>query len=194
MPRRFSRRRPTPPLLAVVIIILLVVGRWLTRPPEAPPLPPAASGEFVVKRAVDGDTLLLANGNRVRLIGVDTPETKHPDLPVQPFGPEASEYTRNRVQGKRVRLEFDKEREDDYGRILAYVYINDELLNEELIRGGYGRAITHFPFSAAKKRLFRQAEQDAKREHRGIWSLQLPDRNPQSKRPASQNGSTRFRN
>ena len=90
MPRRFSRRRPTPPLLALVIVLLLVAGRWLTRPQEAPPPPPAGSGEFVVKRAVDGDTLLLTNGNRVRLIGVDTPETKHPNLPVQPFGPEAS--------------------------------------------------------------------------------------------------------
>jgi micrococcal nuclease len=194
MPRRFSRRRPTPPLLALAIVLLLVAGRWLTRPQEAPPPPPAGSSEFVVKRAVDGDTLLLTNGNRVRLIGVDTPETKHPDLPDQPFGPEASEYTRNRVEGKRVRLEFDKEREDRFGRILAYVYINDALLNEELIRSGLGRAITHFPYSPAKKRLFRQAEQDAKRERRGIWSVESPDHLPQSNRRASQKGSTRVRN
>ena len=194
MPRRFSRRRPTPPLLALAIVLLLVAGRWLTRPQEAPPPLPAGSSEFVVKRVVDGDTLLLTNGNRVRLIGVDTPETKHPDLPVQPFGPEASEYTRNRVEGKRVRLEFDKEREDRHGRILAYVYIDDALLNEELILGGFGRAITHFPFSPAKKRLFRQAEQDAKREQRGIWSVELQDRSPQPNRRASQKGSTGARN
>jgi hypothetical protein len=65
-------------------------------------------GDFeVVERVVDGDTLLLASGERVRLIGVDTPETKHPKKPVERFGKEASEFTRHMVQGKRVRLELD---------------------------------------------------------------------------------------
>jgi endonuclease YncB( thermonuclease family) len=68
----------------------------------------ATHGDFeVVERVVDGDTLLLQSGERVRLIGVDTPETKHPKKPVERFGKEASEFTRQMVEGKRVRLEFD---------------------------------------------------------------------------------------
>ncbi len=178
MPGRFSRRRPTSPLIALLIVLLLLAGRWWTRPPEAPPV--AESGDAVVQRVVDGDTLLLADGNRVRLLGVDTPETKHPELAVQPFGPEASEFTRQRVEGKQVRLQFDKEREDRHGRILAYVYFGDSMLNEELIRAGMGRAITHFPFSPAMKRRFRQAEDEAKRARRGIWSVDSPNRSPAS--------------
>jgi endonuclease YncB( thermonuclease family) len=68
----------------------------------------ATHGDFeVVERVVDGDTLLLTSGERVRLIGVDTPETKQPKKPVKRFGKEASEFTRHMVEGKRVRLELD---------------------------------------------------------------------------------------
>src|SRR5207247_736210 len=84
-------------------------------------------GDFdVVERVVDGDTLLLQSGERVRLIGVDTPEIKHPKKPVEYFGKEASAFTRRMVEGKRVRLEFDqgnaaRGHKDRYQRTLAYV-------------------------------------------------------------------------
>jgi hypothetical protein len=66
---------------------------------------------------VDGDTLVLQNDERVRLIGVDTPETKHPTKPVEPFGPEASSFTKRAVEGKLVRLKFDREKRDRYQRL-----------------------------------------------------------------------------
>jgi len=83
-----------------------------------------------VKRVVDGDTFVLENGERVRLIGVDTPETKHPQKPVGYYGKEASRFTRKMVQGKRVRLEFNMANayigyKDKYGRTLAYVFLTD---------------------------------------------------------------------
>ena len=111
-------------------------------------------GDFdVVERVVDGDTLLLQSGERVRLIGVDTPEIKHPKKPVQYFGNEASAFTRRVVEGKRVRLEFDQgnaaqKHKDRYGRTLTYVFLEEgTLLNAEIIKQGYGHAYTQFPFS-----------------------------------------------
>lgn len=176
---RFPRGRSTPAQIALVVLLLLIAGRWLRQQPT--PFPSAEPGVFVVKRAVDGDTLLLQDGRRVRLIGVDTPETKHPRRPVEPFGPEASAFTRDHVEGRSVRLEFDKERRDRYGRILAYVYQEegDWLLNEELIRAGLGRAVTRFPYSAAMKRRFRNAEQQAREAGEGIWSTESRPQIPQ---------------
>ena len=72
----------------------------------------------IIKRVIDGDTLLLANGEYVRLIGVDTPETVHPEKPVEYFGKEAYQFTKKMAEGKEVRLEYDQTRRDRYGRIL----------------------------------------------------------------------------
>lgn len=130
-------------------------------------------GEVVrVLRAVDGDTLLLVDGRRVRLLGIDTPETKHPDRPAQPFGSEASAFVASLVDGKSVSLEYDRERLDDYGRWLAYVFINDELLNERLILEGFSEAENAFPFRSDMKRRFEKAQEQARSASRGIWSLQ----------------------
>jgi endonuclease YncB( thermonuclease family) len=98
-------------------------------------------------RVVDGDTIILNNGERVRLISVDTPETKHPKKPVEYYGKEASAFTKRMVEGKEVRLEYDWQRKDKYGRTLAYVYLkNGTFLNAEIVKQGYGHAYTRFPF------------------------------------------------
>ena len=123
-----------------------------------------------VTRVIDGDTLVLDGGERVRLIGVDTPETVHPQKPVEYFGKEASEFTRRAAEGRRVRLEYDQGtgRQDRYGRTLAYVYLEDgRLLNLKIIEGGYGHAYTRFPF--AKMEEFRRAEQTARERESGLW-------------------------
>lgn len=125
-------------------------------------------GTHLVKRVIDGDTLELSAGERVRLIGVDTPETKDPRKPVQYFGREAAEFTRRMVEGKRVRLEYDWERRDKYGRTLAYVYLEDgTFLNAEIIRQGYGFAYTRSPFKYLEE--FRKLEQEAREAGRGLW-------------------------
>lgn len=121
-----------------------------------------------VERVIDGDTVVLDGGERVRLIGVDTPETVHPRKPVERYGKEASEFTRTMVEGRRVRLEYGTEREDRYGRTLAYVYMEDgTLLNEVIIKYGYGHAYTRFPFS--KMDDFREAERSAREDRVGLW-------------------------
>ena len=121
-----------------------------------------------VKRVVDGDTLLLTNGERVRLIGVDTPETKHPQKPVQYFGKEAYLFTKRMVEGKEVRLEYDWQKRDKYGRLLAYVYLLDgTFLNAEIIKQGFGFAYTRFPFKFLEE--FRRYEREARENRRGLW-------------------------
>jgi micrococcal nuclease len=126
-----------------------------------------------VVRVVDGDTIELDGGEKVRLIGVDTPETVHPNKPVERFGKEASSFTRRTVEGKRVRLEYDPgpSRLDKYGRTLAYVYLLDgRLLNLEIIRQGYGHAYTKYPFTQSRMNEFRAAEQEARAARRGLWA------------------------
>ena len=121
-----------------------------------------------VKRVIDGDTLLLANDERVRLIGVDTPETKHPQKPVEHFGKEAYLFTKSMVEGKEVRLEYDQQRRDKYARLLAYVYLLDgAFLNAEIIKQGYGFAYTRFPFKYLEE--FRQYEREARENKKGLW-------------------------
>jgi micrococcal nuclease len=123
---------------------------------------------YRVKRAIDGDTLLLTNGEKVRLIGVDTPETKHPRKPVQYFGKEAHLFTKQMVDGKEARFEFDRRKRDKYRRLLAYVYLLDgTFLNAEIIKQGYGSAYIKFPFKYKEE--FRRYEREARENMRGLW-------------------------
>jgi micrococcal nuclease len=123
---------------------------------------------FIVKKVIDGDTLLLTNGEYVRLIGVDTPETKHPEKPVEYFGEEAYRFTKRMVEEKEVRLEYDQTRRDKYGRLLAYVYLVDgTFLNAEIIKQGYGFAYTKYPFKYLEG--FRRHEREAREKKRGLW-------------------------
>jgi micrococcal nuclease len=121
-----------------------------------------------VERVVDGDTLLLTNGKYVRLIGVDTPETKHPEKPVERFGKEAYLFTKKMVERKEVRLEYDQTRRDRHGRVLAYVYLMDgTFLNAEIIKQGYGFPYTKYPFKYLEQ--FRAYEREARENKKGLW-------------------------
>lgn len=121
-----------------------------------------------VIRVVDGDTIVLDGNEKVRLIGVDTTESVHPSKPVEYFSKEASEFTRSMVEGKRVRLEYDWQRTDKYGRTLAYIYLEGgTFVNLEIVRQGYGHAYTKYPFKHMEE--FRQAERQARENNRGLW-------------------------
>jgi len=128
---------------------------------------------YRVQRVVDGDTIVLENGEKVRLIGVDTPETKHPSKPIEYYGKEASAFTRRMCEGKRVRLEYDWEKTDRYGRILAYVFVleggTELFLNAELIKQGYGHAYLKYPFNDQRMKEFREYERQARENSLGLW-------------------------
>lgn len=128
-----------------------------------------------VTRVVDGDTfeaLLRGDILDVRMIGIDTPETVHPELPVECFGPEASAFTERRLAGERIGLEFDVERIDQFGRTLAYVWVGGRLFNEDIVRQGYA-TVTTFPPNVAHVERFVEAERKARRDGLGLWSACL---------------------
>ncbi|HEX6984244.1 MAG TPA: thermonuclease family protein [Planctomycetaceae bacterium] len=184
-------RRSRAPWWVILVVVLAVVAAQFFASGNAPdgeagPVDAGDAGRtYLVERVIDGDTLVLAGGDRVRLLGVDTPETVAPGRPVEPFGPEASRFTKDRVEGKSVRLGFDKERRDRYGRLLAYVYVDGVLLNEELIRAGLSKAQLRYPYSNAMKRVFRDAEAEAKAANRGVWSLPAKEESPSGRRRAA---------
>ncbi len=130
----------------------------------------------VISKVVDGDTVKLESGETVRYIGIDTPETKHPNKPVQCFGKEASNKNTELVEGKEVLLEKDISDTDRYGRLLRYVYLpnpeaTDEAIfvNEYLIEQGYAQLLT-YPPDVKYDKLLRDAEIQARKEQKGLWS------------------------
>lgn len=127
-----------------------------------------------VIKAVDGDTVKVKwNGDQVsvRLLLVDTPETHHPDEPVQPYGPEAAQFTKSFVEGQTVQLEMGEDKWDKYHRLLAYIYVGGHMLNEQLLKKGLARVAYVYPPNTKYLDRFRHTETKAKNNNRGIWSV-----------------------
>lgn len=124
---------------------------------------------FKVVKVIDGDTITLENGEVVRYIGIDTPETVHPSKPVQCFGKEASEKNKELVEGKMVRLEKDVSERDKYNRLLRYVWIGDMFVNDYLVREGYAYAST-YPPDVKYADQFLKAQQEARERKKGLWA------------------------
>jgi micrococcal nuclease len=156
-------------------VVLLVAATVILRPWEELPRvldgePPRSASAYVI-RAIDGDTIEARVGGAVedvRYIGVDTPETVKPDTPVQCFGPRAHRFNGHLVEGRRVRLVFDEERRDVYGRLLAYVYLGRRFVNAELARRGLARTLTIPPNDRFARR-FKRLQRAAARVGRGLW-------------------------
>ncbi|MBI4120117.1 MAG: thermonuclease family protein [Parcubacteria group bacterium] len=129
------------------------------------------SDALTVLRVIDGDTIEVDfNGKpeRVRYIGMDTPETVHPEKLVQCFGQEASQKNKELVAGKKVRLEGDITDRDKYGRLLRYVYAGDTFVNLELVKQGYATAYT-YPPDVKYAELFVEAQKEARVNRLGLW-------------------------
>ena len=127
--------------------------------------------EGTVVRVVDGDTIRVRIGarvERVRYIGVNAPELHHPTRGVEPGGREASELNRQLVADKRVRLELDVQERDRYGRLLAYVWVGDLMVNAELVWRGYAQVMT-VPPNVRHQALFLKLQRDAREAGRGLW-------------------------
>lgn len=124
-----------------------------------------------VVRVIDGDTVELEGGRRVRYIGIDTPEVGDARGILACFGKEATEENKRLVEGKAVRLEKDISETDRYGRLLRYVYISSpagEFVNDYLVRQGFAKAAT-FPPDVTHQEQFLEAEREAREQGRGLW-------------------------
>ncbi len=191
MSRRY-RRSPRRALIVLAVLsgflLLRVVIALLTPPDDDKSLAVLREGPCEVVRVVDGDTLVVRqdgdatiNNNRgdtirVRLLGIDAPESVKPNHPVELMGPEASAFTTEFVSGGQAHVVLDKRRIDQYGRYLAYIYVGDRMLNEELVRTGLARVSDYPGDSQSIARQLRKAEEEAREARRGIWSG-IPDDN-----------------
>jgi micrococcal nuclease len=155
--------------LAAIVVVIALVQRGHAGAPHTPAgeAGAAASGSATVTHVTDGDTVWLSGVGKVRLIGIDTPEVYgHVDC----YGPQASAYTDHVLApGTRVRYEVGRETHDVYGRTLAYLWLEDgRMFNELLAEGGYARPLT-IPPNDEYARLFAAAAQRARAARRGLW-------------------------
>lgn len=161
-------------LIFILVLIYIVAAQsgWLKN--GAQTLQQNQPGLYGINHFIDGDTIAVnMNGSveTIRMIGVDTPETHKPNTPVQCYGPQAADFTRNLIGRNSVRLQADPldTNRDRYGRLLRYVYLPDgRLVEAELINNGYGFAYTLFPFG--KKSEFAADMQTAQSDKKGLWS------------------------
>jgi micrococcal nuclease len=148
-------------LSAVVVTAAFLIGRFAS--PPSPLLEKA-----LVTRVIDGDTVQLQDGEMVRYIGIDAPETVDPNEPVGCFGPEASARNKELVEGKYVELMSGAQDRDEYGRLLRYVFVDGIFVNAELITEGYAR---QFGYGDERRfqQVFVQLEQYSIGRKSGLW-------------------------
>lgn len=163
--------------------VVMVIFGFNNTPSSSPSKPPeliqeqsqteASLSGFLVTRVIDGDTIEIEGREKVRYIGIDTPETVDPRKPVACFGKEASEENKKLVLGKAIILEKDISETDKFGRLLRYVYIKEKdgktiFVNDYLVREGYAKAST-FPPDVKFANQFLLAEKEARETKKGLW-------------------------
>jgi micrococcal nuclease len=164
-------------LVATFLVAAGLYTQWMRQPdglhndPVLTATPrPAPNGMVRIAKVVDGDTIELESGQRVRYLGVNTPETVHPTKAVECFGVEASNYNKQLLAGGVVRLEKDITDTDKYGRLLRYIYLPDgTFVNLQLVAGGYAYADTYPPDIAHSKE-FVAAQRVARENRIGLWA------------------------
>ena len=159
-------RKPTA-FFGGVSALLLLAAYYIFSPRQA------SDDQFYTtafcRTVIDGDTIKLDDGERVRLIGIDTPEKDDRRPEIRQLAAAATDFTRRLCLRRAIRLEYDSERRDRHGRTLAYVFLEDgTFVNAEIVRQGYGFAYTRFPFRYLEE--FRAYEREARAAGRGLWA------------------------
>jgi micrococcal nuclease len=171
-----TKRQKKKLLRAVLALVVFLIGALSAHLQNNPASVPVAlqAGFYQVTQFDDGDTVIVDMGGveeKVRFIGVDTPETKDPRKPIQCFGKAASAFTKNLIGDQPVKLESDptNTNRDRYGRLLRYVYLPDgTFVNLEIIKQGYGFAYVSFPVQKLEE--FKAAQVEARTNNRGLWA------------------------
>jgi micrococcal nuclease len=177
----YARKRFQKRLITLIIgLIVLAIG-YHTEARTTPTLLVAPPGMYTVVRVDDGDTIVVdmaGTEEKIRFIGLDTPETQDPRKPVQCYGQAASAQAKSLIGNGPVRLESDplSSNRDRYNRLLRYVYLSDgQLVNLAMIEQGYGFAYLSFPFTKSDE--FAAAQTTAREQNRGLWSSCTPQPN-----------------
>ncbi len=171
-------------IITIFLIASMVVFGQVNAPKTYPIEDFIKDTAYQVINIIDGDTIKINYKGRlttVHLIGVDTPETVHPQKPVEAFGKEATYFLKNLLLGESIYLRFDVQRTDKYGRMLAYLYRAPDglFVNLEIVRQGYGKVYTVFPFR--HKALFQHYGGQAQKAGRGLWSKVQLNETPRTK-------------
>ena len=149
----------------LTLILTLIGCGWIS------PAADADSLRVKVRQVDDGDTIIVAGGERVRYLGINTPEIANQDKPAEPFAEEAKAFNKKLVQGRWINLELAKQQRDHYGRLLASVFLADgTFVNGELVRRGYAHLLRKQPELPYWKRLL-ELQRQALKEQKGMWSL-----------------------
>jgi micrococcal nuclease len=181
---RISQKKLTSLFLSVFVLVLLLIFQNAGLLPDATKIPPttpqptpmvtptpsgeqtatATSAALLVTRIIDGDTIELENGEKVRYIGIDTPEKTTNDC----FNTQATAKNSELVMGKKVSLVKDVSERDRYGRLLRYVYVGDLFVNLELVQQGFAHAST-YPPDVKFQAIFQDAQNQAQLHNFGLW-------------------------
>ena len=167
----------------LLVFIAIIYNLLFTRKHNQPlvsisptPSPTIITSGYIVKRVIDGDTIELTTGDKVRYIGINTPELHDPRKLVECYGHEANKYNQQLVEGKTIYLEKDVSNTDKYGRLLRYVYIDNDsstsprlMVNQLLVNNGYALVST-YPPDVKYVSLFIDAESHARNNNLGLWS------------------------
>lgn len=154
------------------LVVAMLVAACSSAPGRGPPAPGRGGVQVPIIKVTDGDTVRVrydGQDERVRLIGIDTPEVPWYGGRSECYGVEAGLYARHRLAGRSVRLVFGPDRRDRYGRLLAYVYVRGELFNLTLVRLGYARARPVSP-NTGMADVLAGAEAQARAAGRGLWA------------------------
>jgi len=157
--------------LLIVGINLLWTG-WKEKE-NTPPVKELPEGQYKVTRVIDGDTIVLETGEKVRYIGINSPEMNSKNRTTKCFAEKSLDKNKELVEGKIVKLEKDISETDKYDRLLRYVFVDGMFVNEYLVREGYAKVST-FPPDVAYQETFLQAERISREEKRGLWGKVCP--------------------
>lgn len=160
--------------ISILLSLILVMGMAVLSAFDKPQPVFLEANQTRVINVIDGDTIEIESNNvkqKVRLLGIDTPEKNHPSKPVECFANEATAYLKNLISSKQVTLEKDSSQtdKDRYGRLIRYVYVGNQLINLKMINDGYAYEYTYQkPY--LKQADFKAAQTEAKSSSRGLWA------------------------
>lgn len=165
------------PLLIVAILIIAGIALGLFLHQKTLLTQQIKPQEYQVIRVIDGDTIVVESIGKVRYIGVNTPEIHHPTKGVEYYGKEAFLANRKLVEGKKVRLEYDVQQKDKYGRTLAYVYVRDLFINAKLLADGFAQVMT-IPPNVKYTDSFLKLQREAQSAGKGLWGNKAKTASP----------------